>query len=106
MAEMGRYCKAYPLQRFRQFDGWSEKSENARREQQESDGQESNAPRPLADETILYLQENLVVTDGIMKDEHVIYDNITPEWVEFCTTELNFVVPNYEADDVETETAP
>jgi hypothetical protein len=106
MAEMGRYCKAYPLQRFRQFNGWSEKTENARRERQELDGQEADHPRPLTDDTILYLQENFVVTDGVMKDEHVIYDDITPEWIEFCTTELNFAVPTYEADEVKTETAP
>jgi len=106
MAEVSRYCKAYPLQRFRQFDGWSEKSENARQERQTSNGQGSDAPRQLANDSIVYLQENFTVTDNIMKDENVIYDHVTPQWVEFCTRELNFTVPDFEAEEAETKTVP
>jgi len=31
------------------------------------------------------MQENYVVTDGIFKDENIIFDNVTPEWKDFCT---------------------
>jgi hypothetical protein len=101
MAEMGRYCKAYPINRFREFKGWTEKSENARKEKQEVAGREVDEPRPLTDDSFLYLQENYVVTDGIAKDENIIYDDITPEWKEFCTEQLKFAVPAYELQNDE-----
>lgn len=81
MAEMGQYCKAYPIARFRSFPGWQEQSANAR--------------QPLNDESVLYLQENLVVTDGVFKDEHVIYDRVTPDWELFCRETLQFSVPEW-----------
>ena len=62
-------------------------SENARKE--------NDSPRQLTDADFLYLQENFVVTDGIFIDENVIFDNVTPEWIDFCKRVLKFEVPNY-----------
>ena len=87
MARMGRYCKAYMLPSLRQFGGWTEKSENAR--------QENGAPRQLNDTGFLYLHENHVVTDGIFMYENVIFDNVTPEWIDICKSVLKFEVPDY-----------
>jgi hypothetical protein len=70
MANMGRYCKAYPIARLREFGGWAENGENARKVRREIDGVEVEAPRELTDGDHLYLQENYVVTDGIFIDEH------------------------------------
>ena len=66
MAVMGNYCKAYSLKKLREFSGWMEKTENARKEKHE-DGTEGDSPRALNDETYLYLQEDYVVTDDIFK---------------------------------------
>ena len=96
MSEMGRYCKAYPIQRLRAFPGWSEKSENTRKEKKEVDGQEVEAPRVLTDDTFLYLQENYTVTDGIYIDENIVFDNVSEEWKKFCSENLNFEIPVYE----------
>jgi hypothetical protein len=87
MGKMGSYCKAYPITRFRDFNGWTENSSNTRKE--------DDAPRPLTDSDFLYLQENFVVTDGIFLDENVIFDNVTPEWIDFCKNTLEFEVPEY-----------
>lgn len=87
MAKTGRYCKAYMIPSFRKFGGWRENSENAR--------QENGVARKLTDGDFLYLHENLVVTDGIFIDENVIFDNVTPEWVDFCKNELKFEIPDY-----------
>ena len=38
MATMGKYCKAYPITRFREYKGWTEKAENARKEKRAADG--------------------------------------------------------------------
>ena len=96
MSEMGKYCKAYSVKQFREFSQWQEKSENARLKQQDVDGSKVEVKRSLTDEDFLYLQENYVVTDGIFKDENIIFDQITPEWKAFCQNVLGFKVPVYE----------
>jgi hypothetical protein len=94
---MGRYCKAYPIQRLRQYRDWRENLQNLRKETRESEGDEVKLPRELGDSDFLYLQENFVVTDGVFKDENIIYDDVTEEWVEFCKSTLNFQPPSDES---------
>ncbi|RMF28683.1 MAG: hypothetical protein D6759_15295 [Chloroflexi bacterium] len=78
MAKMGKYCKAYPIERFREYPGWAEKA------------------RPV-NKGHLYLQENYVVTEGIFLDEEIVFDDVTPEWIEFCQETLQFRVPDFKA---------
>ena len=101
MATMGKYCKAYLIKNLRQFEQWTENSENTRKEKQEIDGKEVEVKRALTDDDFLYLQENYIVTDGIYKDENIIFDNVTPEWKEFCHKTLEFEIPVYEAVQVQ-----
>lgn len=105
MATMGKYCKAYPIERFREFSGWTEKAENARKEKETVDGQEIETPRELTEDDFLYLQENYVVTDGIFKDENIIFDDVTPEWIEYCQQTLAFEIPEYAATTPEKSDA-
>ena len=108
MAEMGKYCKAYYTKDFRQYEGWKENLENLRQEEDE-DGKETEERTELKDDDILYLQENYVVTDGIFKDENIIFDDLTDEWKKFCTETLEFEIPVYEpieikpAEEADTE---
>ena len=95
MATMGKYCKAYPVKRFREFSQWTERSDNTRKETKEIDGSEVEGNRQLIDDDILCVQDNYVVTDGIFQDENIIFSQITPEWKEFCHTVLEFEVPDY-----------
>jgi hypothetical protein len=109
MAAMGKYCKAYPLSRLRRYAAWTEKAENVRPDDpapQDAPGEGQPAPviRQLTDDDYLFVQENLIVTDGIFIDEHIIFDAITPEWEAFCTDELQFEIPDFEAKPV-AETA-
>src|SRR5687767_10401484 len=104
MANMGRYCKAYPIARLREIGGWAENGENARKVRRELDGVEVEAPRELTDGDHLYLQENYVVTDGIVIDEHVVVAAVAPEWKEFARNVLQFEAPVY--DTVEAEGRP
>ncbi len=96
MAIMGKYCKAYPLTKLREFKGWSEKAEYARKEKNIVDRKEVEVNRVLTSDDFLYLQENYVVTDGIFKDENVIFDRVTPAWVEYCQQILEFKLPTRE----------
>ena len=96
MATMGKYCRAYPITRFREYKGWTEKTENARKEKGAADGEEVEVERQLTDKDHLYLQESYVVTDGVFLDENIIFDDVTPEWKDFCAHALKFEVPVYE----------
>ena len=96
MAQKGRYCKAYPITRLREFSGWSENKQNVRKDKQQVDGKEVVTQRELTDADFLYLQENFVVTDDIFIDENIIFDQVTPEWIEFCKNTLKFEIPVYE----------
>lgn len=96
MATTGKYCKAYSLGKLREFSGWSEKAENARKEKQKgADGREIEAVRMLTDNDCLYLHENYVVADGIFKGENIIFDQVTPEWIAYCQEVLKFRVPSF-----------
>ncbi|WP_414572310.1 hypothetical protein [Nostoc sp. CCY 9925] len=96
MATMGKYCKAYSVKRLREFSQWVEYSKNTKKEKKKIDNQEVEVERELTDDDFLYLQENYVVTDGIFKDENIIFDNITPEWKDFCYKTLMFEISVYE----------
>lgn len=102
MAKMGSYCKAYTVNRFRAFSGWTENLENIRKEKKEVDGKEVELARSLSDDDILYLQENYVVTDGIFSDEGIIFSDITDEWIDFCKSDLKFDVADRETPRAET----
>lgn len=100
MAKMGRYCKAYPVDRFRAYSGWTENARNMRVEKEQGSGaegggegssSEGSSSEPARD--YLFLQENYVVTDGIFLDENIIFDHTTPEWIDFCKNSLGFEVP-------------
>lgn len=96
MAEMGNYCKAYHVSDFRKFRGWNENVSNLRGEKKYVDGKEIYEPKTsLAEDDILYLQENYVVTHGIFKDEHIVFDEVTDEWKAFCHKDLKFEIPDY-----------
>ena len=97
MAKMGKYCKAYPIQRLREANGWQENTENLRKvKQQQVNGADEWVVRQLTENDFLYLQENFQVTDGIFIDENIVFAEVTPEWIEFCKDTLQFEVPVYE----------
>jgi len=90
---MGTYCKAYPLSSLRGFEGWIEKFNNARKDK--NSGAQGEVPRTLQTTDFLYLHENYVVTDGVFIDQNIIFDEVTPRWIEFCGSTLRFEVPAY-----------
>lgn len=102
MPNMGRYCKAYPITNLREFAGWAENAANARPADDDADAKD--VARTLTGDDFLYLQENYVVTDGIFIDENIIFDSVTPEWIDFCRNTLAFEVPEYAKNpEVNTE---
>jgi hypothetical protein len=106
MAEMGKYCKAYLAKQLREYPGWTENAANVRKEKKEVDGKEIEVDRTLDDDSILYIQENYVVTDGIFKDQNIIFDNVTDEWKQFAHEKLAFEIPVYEPIEIKRAEEP
>jgi len=88
MAELGKYCKAYELARLRAFPGWAEQAKNSQLEMIQVGGKAIKRSRALTDQSIVYLQENYVLTDGIYKDKNILFDNFTLEWIDYCLRDL------------------
>lgn len=93
MAEMGRYCKAYLAKDFKEFPGWKPNLDNLRQPEPEKPGEEPEERTELLDDDIVYVQEDLVVTDGIFKDENVLFEDDSAEWKKFCEKTLEFEIP-------------
>lgn len=105
MAEMGNYCKAYEAKQLRAYPAWKEKVDDLRPETQEVDGEEVEVKRDaIADDDVLYIQEDYTVTDDIFKDEHVVFDDVTDEWKRWVSEDLQpepFEVPHYEPIEIQ-----
>lgn len=90
-----KYCKAYYLKDLRQFNGWSEKTTE---EQPEA-----------SDDDVVYLWDDFtVVKSPVVPDKGLVFDAVTPEWQDFCTTTLHFAIPEdlryaYEQQEQETQ---
>jgi len=70
---MNKYCKAYLVRDLRYFAGW--------------------AAEGLDDETVIFIWDDYTVSETPFSDSTVIFNDVTTEWKEFCTTNLHFEVP-------------
>ncbi|MFF7597666.1 hypothetical protein [Streptomyces mirabilis] len=77
---MRNYSKAYVLGDLRRFSGWSKSAAAEERE--------------YADEDIVYLADDLVVLADPIREEGMLFDQITAEWREFCAVVLGFAIPD------------
>jgi uncharacterized protein len=92
------YCKAYHLSDLRKFAAWSEAKINwkeSRRDGRKADGAEQD--NEDSHDKVVFIHDDLTVTQSMWRDENVIFNQITAEWEEFCKNVLNFRVP----DDLE-----
>ena len=85
----GNYARAYLLGELRKFSDWREEKSNWT-----SPADENGNSSELSDDDVVFLQEDFTVTQLIWPRENVIFSQTTPEWIEFCTQELQFKVPD------------
>ena len=104
MATMGSFCKAYPVEKLREFAGWKENTQNLRKESSRKHDKEIVAEKELTGNSYLYLQENFTVTDCVSLKENIIFDEVTPEWIDFCQNHLKFQATVYEPAPEQTPT--
>ncbi len=88
------YCKAYYLRDLRKFSGWAEERKNWKINRYWSEAMKADFEKPLEDADVVFVHHDLVVTRSMWRDEHVIYDAITPAWQEFCHSRLGFRIPD------------
>src|SRR5262245_35504707 len=89
------YCKAYHLKDLRKFAGWSEDRINWKEKRQERGKDEDGAnAQALADDDVVFIHQDLTVTQSMWHSENVIFNRVAPDWEEFCATVLKFRVPD------------
>jgi len=101
MSQLAPYCKAFPATRFQEFAGWVAPEDAGSTTSEPSE----KGPDEPAIEDYWFLQDTYVVTRGILPDEDIVFDRVSPEWMEFCRTTLGFVIPDDLLDESSPETA-
>ena len=82
------YARAYLLGDLRKFSDWREERSGT------IPADENGNSHELSDDDVVFLQEDFTVTELIWPGENVIFSQTTPEWIDFCTQELQFKVPD------------
>ena len=87
---MRAYCKAYPLGELRRFGEWTRHA--------------TPAEGAMTDDEIGYLGDDYVVLSDPIADTGELFSADTPQWREFCRTELGFEIPaDLAHDDTRSE---
>jgi hypothetical protein len=88
-----QYCKAFYLKDLRQFPGWNESRINWRGPGDDNATEEREAPG-FSDQDVVFLHQDLTVTQSMWHNENVLFQQLTPAWEAFCATVLQFQVPD------------
>src|SRR5215213_6446062 len=81
-----KYCNAYHIGELRRYSEWTENKLDSKPEDGEAQG--------LTDTDVVFLHHDYKVTKLMWADEDVIFDKLTDQWKNFCTTELQFSIPD------------
>jgi hypothetical protein len=81
-----QYCKAYYLKDLRHYPAWSE-SRISWKDKSEGDDD-------FNDDKVVFIHQDLTVTESVWHNENVIFNNVDLGWEEFCTNSLDFKVPD------------
>jgi uncharacterized protein len=85
-----RYSKAYYLKDLRAYPAWSESRINWK--EKSENGQDASGG-DFTDDKIVFIHQDLTVTESVWHNENVIFNNVGSAWEEFCVNSLNFKVP-------------
>jgi uncharacterized protein len=85
-----KYCKAYHLKDLRQFSGWREN----RIDGWKKDGNGGHAEETFPDDMIVFIHQDLMVTESMWHNENVIFNGGDSSWREFCADVLKFKTPD------------
>jgi ankyrin repeat protein len=83
------YCAAFPLEQLRGFPGWNSTLKDGL-----PSPHTAAADADRAEDQIVFLHHDYTVTKSIWRNEQVIYDQVTPAWIDFCSDVLGFRTPS------------
>jgi uncharacterized protein len=89
-SSLTNYARAYLLGDLRKFGGWREEKINWK---EAIPTDENGHSHELADDDVVFLHQDFTVTQLVWPGENVIFNQVSPEWQEFCAQELEFKVP-------------
>jgi uncharacterized protein len=89
-----KYCKAYYLKNLRSYPAWSESRINWKEQKEGDNGDHGEAGEAFPDDKVVFIHQDLTVTESVWHDENVIFTNVDAGWEEFCANSLNFKVPD------------
>jgi hypothetical protein len=81
------YCKAYYIGDLRKYSHWSEQTVHRT-------AAEGGRDESAIQESVVFVHQDYTVTASMWRNENIIFNDVTPSWVEFCANNLNFSVPN------------
>jgi hypothetical protein len=90
--------KAYRLDDVQRYSGWRPVLERTR--------EWSATFETLAPDSIVYLREDLALVTGCSGAQPVLFASAAPEWKRFCREELEFEVPDWEAESIRLRAQP
>jgi uncharacterized protein len=90
-----KYCKAYYLRDLRRFPLWSESRINWK----ENNNRHATANNEagggeFTEDDIVFLHQDYTVTESMWHNENVIFNQVTPDWKEFCKSILQYKAPD------------
>jgi len=86
-----KYCKAHYLKDLRTYPGWHESRINWEGKKENGNGL---ADENFTDEKVVFIHQDLTVTESVWHNENVVFNNVSSEWEEFCANSLKFKVPD------------
>ena len=89
-----KYCKAYHLGDLRRWPEWSESRINWTETTEGAPDQVPGNDVGFTDDSIVFVHQDYTVTKSMWHNENVIFNQVKPEWMEFCSGELSFRVPD------------
>jgi len=89
-----KYCTAYHVGELRRYSAWAENKLERKKENNETPADQTGESERLGDDEVVFLHQDYKVTKSIWADADVIFDNITEQWKDFCSSELKFAVPD------------
>ena len=95
---MTTYQKAFHLRDSRHFPEWYEDRFQSKphemNEPSDTVGIDGSTREELLDESIVFLQEDLVVTKSCFERHGIIFDDFTAVWEAYCKNVLKFEIPD------------
>jgi ankyrin repeat protein len=90
-----KYCKAYHLGDLRKYPQWHEDRIDRSGGEAGNNGNNSgHSDDPLPDDKIVFVHQDLTVTESMWHNENIIFDQVDFAWKEFCANTLKFEVPD------------